>query len=254
MLARNLSEITLDSDSSPYNFLVIFCYTQCMAINTTKNFKYLDVITAFFVAVLIISNIASSKITQIGPFSLDGGTILFPLTYIFGDILTEVYGFKKARKVIWLGVFANILMALTFTVVGLLPSASDWPNQNAYMAIFGLTPRIVLASITAYFMGGYSNSVILSKMKIITKGRWLWTRTIGSTVVGELVDSLIFVLIAFLGVLPSELIIPLIISNYLFKTGVEVLFTPITYKVVNFLKKAENENHYDVNIAYTPIP
>lgn len=219
-----------------------------------KNFRYLDVVTAFFVAVLIISNIASSKITQIGPLALDGGTILFPLTYIFGDILTEVYGFKKARKVIWLGVFANILMALTFTVVGLLPSAADWPNQNAYLAILGLTPRIVLASITAYFMGEYSNSVILSKMKIITKGRWLWTRTIGSTVVGELVDSLIFVLVAFLGVLPSELIIPLIISNYLFKTGVEILFTPITYKVVNFLKKAENEDHYDINIAYTLIP
>lgn len=218
-----------------------------------KNFKYLDVITAFFVAVLLISNVASSKITQIGFLSLDGGTFLFPLTYIFGDILTEVYGFKKARKVIWIGVFANLLMAGTFMIVGLLPSAPDWPNQAAYTAILGWTPRIVLASITAYFMGEYVNSVVLSKMKIITKGKCLWTRTIGSTIVGELVDTLIFVTIAFAGVLPNDLIITLIISNYLFKTGVEVIFTPITYAIVNFLKKSEHEDHYDIHTSYTPI-
>lgn len=218
-----------------------------------KSFKYLDVVTVFFVAVLLISNVASSKITQIGPLSLDGGTILFPLTYIFGDILTEVYGFKKARKVIWLGVFANILMAGTLMVVGMLPSSPDWPNQASYTAILGWTPRIVLASITAYFMGEYVNSVVLSKMKIITRGKWLWSRTIGSTVVGELVDTLIFITIAFAGVLPTNLLITLIISNYLFKTGVEIVFTPITYKIVNFLKKAEREDHYDKNILYTPI-
>lgn len=220
---------------------------------SVKVFKYLDVVTVFFVAVLLISNVASSKITQIGPLSLDGGTFLFPLTYIFGDILTEVYGFKKARKVIWLGVFANILMAGTFMIVGMLPSAPDWPNQGAYSAILGWTPRIVLASITAYFMGEYINSVVLSKMKIITKGRWLWTRTIGSTIVGELVDTLIFILVAFAGVLPTNLLITLIISNYLFKTAVEIIFTPLTYKIVNFLKKSENEDHYDTNVAYTPF-
>lgn len=218
-----------------------------------KSFKYLDVITAFFVAVLLISNVASSKITQIGPLSLDGGTLIFPLTYIFGDILTEVYGFKKARKVIWLGVFANLLMAATFMVVGLLPSAPDWPNQGAYTAILGWTPRIVLASITAYFMGEFVNSVILSRLKVITKGRWLWSRTIGSTLVGQLIDTLIFITIAFAGALPNELLVSLIISNYLFKTGIEVLFTPITYKIVNFLKKAENEDHYDTNVVYTPF-
>lgn len=218
-----------------------------------KHFKYLDVITVFFVAVLIISNVASSKIVQVGSLSLDGGTFLFPLTYIFGDILTEVYGFKKARKVIWLGVFANILMAATFMVVGFLPAASDWPNQEAYMAILGWTPRIVLASITAYFMGEFVNSVILSRLKVITKGKWLWSRTIGSTLIGQLVDTLIFITIAFAGVLPFELLISLVISNYLFKTGVEVLFTPITYKVVNFLKKSEHEDHFDKNIVFTPI-
>lgn len=224
-----------------------------MAEKPTKSFKYIDTITAFFVAVLIISNIASSKIAQIGPLSLDGGTFLFPLTYIFGDILTEVYGFKKARRVIWLGVFANLIMALTFMVVGILPSAPDWPNQEAYMAILGWTQRIVLASITAYFLGEFVNSVILSKLKIITKGKWLFTRTIGSTLFGQLVDTLVFILIAFAGVLPNELLISLIISNYLFKTGIEVIFTPITYKVVNFLKKSEQEDHYDKGVLYAPV-
>lgn len=218
-----------------------------------KSFKHLDIITALFVTVLLISNVASSKIAQIGPLSLDGGTFLFPLTYIFGDILTEVYGFKRARRVIWLGVFANLTMAATFMIVGILPSAPDWPNQEAYMAILGWTPRIVLASITAYFLGEFVNSVILSKLKVITKGKWLFTRTIGSTIFGQLVDTLIFILIAFAGVLPSELLISLIISNYLFKTGIEVLFTPITYKVINFLKKSEKENHFDKQVLYTPV-
>lgn len=224
-----------------------------MNLKTVRSYKYLDIITGLFVAVLLISNVASSKITQIGSLSLDGGTFLFPLTYIFGDILTEVYGFKKARKIIWLGVFANLLMALTFMVVGLLPSAPDWPNQASYMAILGWTPRIVLASIVAYFAGEYSNSVILSKLKVITSGRWLWIRTIGSTLVGELIDSLLFVSIAFWGVLPNELLIALIISNYLFKTGVEIVFTPLTYVIVNFLKKREKEDCFDRNISYKPI-
>lgn len=221
--------------------------------NRTKHFKYLDIVTGLFVAVLLISNVASSKITQIGPLSLDGGTFLFPLTYIFGDILTEVYGFKKARRVIWLGVFANILMALTFMVVGLLPSAPDWPNQSAYMAILGWTPRIVLASITAYFMGEYVNSVVLSRLKVITSGRWLWVRTIGSTLIGEFIDTLIFIAIAFAGLLPTNLLISLIVSNYLFKTAVEIVFTPATYLVVNFLKRSEKEDHYDKNISYSPV-
>lgn len=218
-----------------------------------KQFKYLDVLTAFFVAVLIISNVASSKITQIGPFALDGGTLLFPLTYIFGDILTEVYGFKKTRKVIWLGVIANLVMALCFMAVGALPAASDWPNQQAYMAILGLTPRIVIASITAFFAGEFINSVILSKMKLKTKGKYLWSRTISSTLVGQLVDTLVFITIAFAGVLPSSLLVSLIISNYIFKVGIEVLFTPITYKVVSFLKKQEKEDHFDKGVIYNPL-
>jgi len=219
----------------------------------TKNFKYLDIITVFFVAVLLISNIASTKIAQVGFMTLDGGTLLFPLAYIFGDILTEVYGFGRSRKVIWLGFGSAILMSLTFYIIGILPSASGWDNQNAYMTILGQAPRIVLASLVAYFVGEFSNSFILAKLKIATKGKWLWIRTIGSTLVGELLDSAIFITIAFLGVLPKELLWELIIFNYLFKTAVEVVFTPITYVVVNFLKKKEHEDYYDIKTDFNPF-
>lgn len=218
-----------------------------------KDFKHLDTITAFFVAVLIISNVASSKIVNFGPFTFDGGTLLFPLSYIFGDILTEVYGYKRSRKVIWLGFISIFVMAAIFMIVGALPSASDWKNQDAYDKILGLTPRIVIASLLAFLVGEFSNSFVLAKLKIATKGKWLWTRTIGSTVVGELVDSAIFILIAFWGVLPSGLLMTLIISNYLFKTGIEVIFTPLTYRIVNFLKREEHEDYFDYKTDFNPL-
>jgi uncharacterized integral membrane protein (TIGR00697 family) len=207
----------------------------------------------FFVSVLLISNVASSKIVDFKWFTFDGGTLLFPLSYIFGDILTEVYGYKRAKNVIWLGFFMAILMSLVFIIVGKLPSAPDWNNQNAYDAILGLTPRIVLASLFAYFIGSFSNSFILAKMKIWTKGKMLWTRTIGSTIVGELLDSVIFIIIAFYGILPNSLLITLIISNYVFKTSIEILFTPLTYKIVNFLKRKESEDYYDTNTNFNPF-
>ncbi len=218
-----------------------------------KNYKYLGTISVFFVSVLLISNIASTKIVDLRWFTFDGGTLLFPLSYIFGDILTEVYGYKKARGVIWLGFFMALLMSLIFIIVGKLPSASGWNNQNAYDLILGLTPRIVFASLLAYSVGEFSNSFVLAKMKIWTKGKWLWTRTIGSTIVGEFFDSVIFILIAFSGILPNSLLITLIISNYIFKTSIEVLFTPITYKVVKFLKKKEREDYYDINTNFNPF-
>jgi uncharacterized integral membrane protein (TIGR00697 family) len=218
-----------------------------------KNLKYLDIITVFFVVALLVSNIASTKITQVGFMVLDGGTLLFPLTYIFGDILTEVYGFKKSRRVIWLGFLSCILMSVVFGIVGLLPSASGWDNQDAYMKILGQTPRIVLASLIAYFFGAFSNSFILAKMKVLTKGKWLWTRTIGSTLVGQFLDSIIFVLIAFTGVVSKELLFELIIFNYIFKTAVEVAFTPLTYLIVDKLKKKENEDYYDTKTNFNPF-
>jgi len=151
-------------------------------------YKYFDLIMALFVAILLISNIASAKIVQFGPLTFDGGTLLFPVSYIFGDILTEVYGYRRSRRVIWMGFFSAALMALTFSVVGWLPSAQGWDNQAAYQAILGLTPRIVAASLLAYWAGEFSNSYTLAKMKLLTRGRWLWTRTIGSTIVGEFAD------------------------------------------------------------------
>jgi hypothetical protein len=218
-----------------------------------KNYKYLSTISVFFVSVLLISNIASTKIIDFKWFVFDGGTLLFPLSYIFGDILTEVYGYKKNKNVIWLGFFMALLMSLVFMIVGKLPSAVGWDNQNAYDLILGVTPRIVIASLIAYTIGSFSNSFVLAKIKILTKGKMLWDRTIGSTVIGELLDSVIFIVIAFYGILPNPLLLTLIISNYLFKTAIEVLFTPITYKVVKFLKKKESEDYYDTNTNFNPF-
>jgi len=208
---------------------------------------------ALFVAVLLISNIASSKFLRLGPFTFDGGTILFPASYIFGDILTEVYGYTRSRKVIWTGFLCTGLMALVLAIVGALPAAPGWEAQEAYMAILGMTPRIVVASLIAYFSGEFSNSYVLARMKIRTAGRWLWTRTIASTIVGEGVDSVLFVLIAFYGVLPLALLGSVIASNYVFKVAVEALATPATYAITSFLKRAENEDYYDYDTDFNPF-
>lgn len=218
-----------------------------------KAFRYFDLIMALFVAVLLISNVASTKIVQFGPFTFDGGTLLFPISYIFGDILTEVYGYGRSRRVIWMGFFCAMLMALTLSVVGWLPAAEGWEGQEAYQAILGMTPRIVLASLIAYWAGEFSNSYVLARMKVLTRGRWLWSRTIGSTIVGEGVDTLLFVTIAFAGVLPGHLLFSIALSNYLFKTGLEILMTPATYQAVSFLKKAESEDFYDTDTDFNPF-
>jgi uncharacterized integral membrane protein (TIGR00697 family) len=218
-----------------------------------KEYKYYPYIMAFFVAILIISNIASTKILKVGFFSFDGGTILFPLSYIFGDILTEVYGYAKARRVIWMGFFCTALAALIFFIVQILPPAKGWENQDAYEKILGLTPRIVVASLIAYFAGEFSNSFTLAKMKILTKGRWLWTRTIGSTLVGEFVDTVLFVAVAFFGAFNYGLLIAVFISNYIFKVGVEIVATPVTYMVVRFLKNSEGIDYYDYKTKFNPF-
>lgn len=218
-----------------------------------KNFKFLTPIAVFFVSIILISNVASSKIANIGPFELDAGTLLFPLSYIFGDILTEVYGYKASRKIIWMSVAMNLLMAVIFMIVAKLPASENWPNQDAYMAILGWTPRIVLASIVAFFAGEFSNSYILAKLKIWMKGRMLWVRTISSTLIGEGIDSSLFVMIAFYGLLPNDLLIAIILSNYVFKVGVEMIFTPITYLIVGFLKKNEGVDTYDKGTNFNPF-
>ncbi|MBU4124610.1 MAG: queuosine precursor transporter [Nanoarchaeota archaeon] len=220
-----------------------------------KEFKYLMTIAVVFVSILLISNVASSKILVLGPFEFDGGTILFPLSYIFGDILTEVYGYKRTRKVIWLGLAMALLMGAVFMIVGALPASEGWGGQEAYMAILGWTPRIVLASVIAYAAGEFSNSYILAKVKIWMNGRHLWVRTIGSTLIGEGVDTLIFVFVAFYGAswATPSMLLTIIVSNYIFKVGVEVLFTPVTYAIVGFLKKNEGVDVYDKGTNFNPF-
>jgi len=218
-----------------------------------RAYRYLDLITAAFVAVLLISNVASTKIVVLGPFTFDGGTLLFPLAYIFGDILTEVYGYARSRRVIWIGFGLLVLSAFIFASVDKMPAADDWTLQESFHAIVGTVPRIAAGSLIAYFAGEFTNSVILAKLKVATEGRWLWTRTIGSTLVGEGVDTSLFLLISFAGVLPNSLLWTVFISNYIFKVGVEVLFTPITYAVVGFLKSAESEDYYDRKTDFNPF-
>ena len=231
-----------------------------------RTYRYFDLVMVLFVTVLITSNIASSaKIVDWG-FSIfkvrmafDAGTLLFPVSYIFGDVLVEVYGFKRSRRVIWAGFGMLALSALLFSAVRAMPGETNWQNyvgQTAYDAILGgmSSGGIVIASLMAYLAGEFSNSIIMAVMKIATKGKWLWMRTIGSTIVGEGVDTIIFVLIATLtGVFQWEVFASLVLTNYLFKVGIEVIFTPITYQVVRFLKKAENEDFYDTNTRFTPI-
>ena len=215
--------------------------------------RYFDLILGAFVAVLLISNIASTKILLFGPFTFDGGTLLFPVSYIFGDILTEVYGYGRARRVIWTGFFAATLMAVVLFVVGRLPAAADWPYQESFDAILGQTPRIVAGSLLAFWLGEFSNSVTLSRMKIRTGGRFLFLRTIGSTIIGQGVDTVVFILVAFAGVLPAGLLWKVFISNYLFKVAFEMLATPLTYLVVNWLKEREERDTFDIGISYNPF-
>jgi hypothetical protein len=224
-----------------------------MSARAGLGYRYFDLIMALFVSVLIISNVASSKILDLGPFTFDGGTLLFPISYIFGDILTEVYGYRRSRRVIWAGFAAAALMAGVLALVGALPPAEGWENQAAYEAILGTTPRIVLGSLIAYFAGEFSNSYVMAKMKIWSQGRWLWTRTIGSTLVGEGVDTLLFVLIAFGGALPWPLLWSILASNYVFKVGLEALMTPVTYRITGFLKRSEDEDVYDIGTDFNPF-
>ncbi len=201
--------------------------------------KNLLTIATIFVALIIISNITSTKITEIGPLVMDGGTIFFFIVYILGDVITEVYGYKTAKKVIWLGFFANLMLALSVIAVGALPPAADWPFQQDFMNILGLTPRIILGSLIAYLAGSFANAKIMSVMKVCQKGRHLWMRTIGSTLVGEGIDTILFVLIAFYGILPPSALIAIMLTNYVIKCSGEILATPVTYQLVRVLNNGK---------------
>jgi hypothetical protein len=221
------------------------------------------VIAALFITCLITANIIAVKLITLGvepirhggfqfPGPLPAAIVIFPLSYIFGDILTEVYGYRQARKIIWLGFFCNLIAVLAFWVAGQIP-ALDSDVQNAYERILGYTPRILAASFLAYLVGEFANSFVLAKMKIKTKGRFLWTRTIGSTLVGEGLDSTVFIIIAFGGMFSWPLIIGIILTHWLVKTGYEVVATPFTYMVVNFLKRKEGIDTYDHDTDFNPF-
>jgi queuosine precursor transporter len=218
-----------------------------------QGYRYFDLVLATFVAVLLISNVASTKLLLFGPFTFDGGTLLFPISYIFGDILVEVYGYARTRRVIWTGFLFLFLMAGILALVGTLPPAPGWEYQEAYISILGVTPRIVLGSLLGFATGSFANSMVMAVMKVWTRGRWLWTRTIASTLVGQGVDTVVFVLVAFAGLFPSSVLWLVIISNYVFKCGFEALATPWTYIVTNRLKRAEGQDVFDYDTDLNPF-
>lgn len=231
------------------------------AARPRREYRYYEFVMAAFVTILICSNlIGPAKIAQmelplIGAVTFGAGVLFFPISYVFGDVLTEVYGYARSRRVIWAG-FAGLAFAsfMSWVVVS-LPPAPFWQNQAAYEIAFGLTWRIALASMIAYFCGEFVNSYVLAKMKIATRGRWLWTRTIGSTIFGEGVDSLIFYPLAFYGagIIPDDKLPVVMLSQFVGKVAVEVLFTPVTYAIVGWLKRAEEEDYYDRDTRFSPF-
>lgn len=221
-----------------------------------KQYKYLDIATVAFVVTLLLSNfIGNSKITQLGNFTFTSGIILFPLSYLLGDILTEVYGYSKSRRVIWIGFSALVISVILVQIMIWMPPAKGWPNQKIFEAMFSNAPRTVICSILAFWAGEFANSFTLAKMKILTGGKYLWTRTIGSTIIGEGVDTLIFYPLAFggLAAFPWHLIFSVMISNYILKVLWEVVATPVTYKIVTFLKQNEHEDYYDYKTNFSPF-
>jgi hypothetical protein len=230
-------------------------------MNGQKQFRYYEFVMAAFVTILICSNlIGPAKIVQVelpvlGAIVFGAGVMFFPISYVFGDILTEVYGYARARRVIWAGFAGLAFASLMAAVVVALPPAPFWENQKAYETAFGITWRIAGASMIAYCCGEFANSFVLAKMKIRTAGRWLWTRTIGSTIVGEAVDSAIFYPLAFYnsGIIPNDKLPAVMLAQFVGKVAVEVVFTPITYKIVGFLKRAENEDYYDRGTNFNPF-
>lgn len=222
--------------------------------------KYYDLILGSFAVVLVISNIASTKLATatLGSWKpvFDGGTFLFPLTYIFGDILTEVYGYQRSRRVIWFALGMNLFASLIFALVGILPTDASSPTKGAFETVLGFVPQIIAASFVAFFIGEFLNAYVLAKMKVMTKGRWLWTRTIGSTLIGQGADTLVFTVVAFgigASALPSDVLWNIIQTNYLYKVALEVLLTPVTYAVVRGLKRAEGMDHFDHDTDFNPF-
>lgn len=211
------------------------------------------IIACFFITSLLLSNIIAGKLITIGGMILPGAVILFPMAYIFADVLTEVYGYNRTRMVIWTGFACNILMVGIFLLVMAIPSPGFFEAEGAFATVLGMTPRIVLASLLAYLIGEFSNATIMSRMKILTRGKWLWTRTIGSTLIGEGLDTIIFITICFAGIVPYAVLIQMVLYQYIFKVAFEFLATPLTYAVVGWLKRMEGVDTYDHGVSYNPF-
>ena len=230
---------------------------------TVRRFKYLDALTTAFVVILLVSNLVAQKVClvgpigvgrwSIGPFAVSGAVLLFPVTYIFGDVFTEIYGFAASRRAIWLGFFGTSLLYLMGAIVIALPSAPGWRNQQAFATVFGFIPRILAASLIAFWAGEFANSYTMARLKLLTDGHKLWTRTIGSTVVGQAVDTILVITLTFAGIYPIRTLVNIVITGYALKVGYEVLATPVTYLVINWLKRAEQSDAFDRNESFNPF-
>ncbi|MDP9312497.1 MAG: queuosine precursor transporter [Chloroflexota bacterium] len=221
--------------------------------SSTQASTWFVLVVAVFITCLLTANIISVKLVSLWELVVPAGVIIFPISYICGDVLTEVYGFRRARSVIWLGFFCNLLAVAGIVATQVLPGANFWDAQAAYERVLGFTPRLLTASFCAYLVGEFANSFVLAKMKLLTQGRMLWARTIGSTVIGQGLDSLIFLVVAFAGILPVTALATAIITQWLVKVAYEVLATPLTYVAVNFLKRCEGIDVYDRNTSFNPL-
>ena len=228
-----------------------------------RHFRYYDLLVHAFVVILLVSNLVAQKICAIGPFEiagrqfgpflLSGAQILFPITYIFGDIFVEVYGYGASRRAIWIGFFSAALLASMALITTSLPAAPEWENQDAFEKVFGFVPRVLVASLVAYWCGEFANAVVMAKMKLLTKGKHLWSRTIGSTVVGQLIDTVVVIVLIFAGVQDLATMLNMIVTGYLFKVFYEAAATPLTYLVVNTLKRREGVDIFDHGVDFNPF-
>jgi uncharacterized integral membrane protein (TIGR00697 family) len=218
-----------------------------------RQFRYLDVLITAFVVILLVSNLVAQKIIRIGPVSFSGALLLFPVTYIFGDIFTEVYGYAASRRAIWLGFCGTALMWSVGALVIALPADPDFHDQKAFITVFSILPRLLFASLIAFWAGEFANSYTMARLKLLTRGRWLWTRTVSSTIIGQAVDTVIVVVLTFAGNYPASELLRIILTSYCLKVDYEILATPLTYLVVNFLKRAENSDPYDAHTNFNPF-
>lgn len=216
-------------------------------------YRFLDALITAFVVILLVSNLLAQKVCLIFHYPVSGAILLFPVTYIFGDVFTEVYGYAASRRAIWLGFFGTALLYAMATVTIALPADPAWHNQQAFNTVFSFIPRILVASLLAFWAGEFANSFTMAKMKVLTQGRWLWTRTVGSTVVGQAVDTTLVIALTFGGILPVHELVKMIALGYCLKVGYEVLATPITYAVIHWLKQAERVDTFDTHTSFNPF-